>query len=409
MNAGKIRHLGLMAIIITTWTNISTQNLDSSILAKIYDRAAETHSDALIVIHKGEVLIEDYFGQRPKPIYIASAGKSLVSLAIGKLLDLGMLDSLEQPVHTLFSEWRQGRKKDITVEMLLNHTSGLQNHPNASVELEPPPDYKVDNVIKLALAAEIDGDPGTAVRYNNKAVALLGGIIEVASGLRMDAFFEKHFFQQMDIEEIDWIRDRAGNPTAHGAFVIRPRDLAKFGEMILAGGKYGGEQIISKEWLRRSFQGSQPYTPIWGLLWWRLPEYERRVIDEEIWQSWQDAGVDAAWSSRLKPLVGQTFTSKEDFFQALTDRLGSNWPQQVLEHLPPGIELSRRIYSDKIVAYYADGFRGNYLVVAPHLDLVAVRCADHDGFNYETDSFSDFLPLVRELLLKSDSSGSYRK
>jgi CubicO group peptidase (beta-lactamase class C family) len=77
--------------------------------------------------------------------------------------------------------------------MLLSHTSGLQNYPNASIELEPQPTQKVKNVIQLALAAEVSALPGKVSSYNNKAEALLAGITGKASGLQMDKFFEKYF------------------------------------------------------------------------------------------------------------------------------------------------------------------------------------------------------------------------
>ena len=93
-----------------------------------------------------------------------SATKSVVALAIVLLLDEGKLASLDEPVSNIFAEWKQGRKRDITVRMLLDHTSGLQNVANAGEELEAAPD-----LVKLALAAELSSDPGTTFSYNTKA------------------------------------------------------------------------------------------------------------------------------------------------------------------------------------------------------------------------------------------------
>ena len=210
-----------------------SQQFDTSVLEKIKKKALDSHSDAVIILKNGKTIYKDFFNKKEKPIYIASAGKSLVSLAIGKLLDDKLLDSLNQPIYTLFPQWKQGNKKDITIRMLLNHTSGLQNNPNASVELEPAPTYKVKNIIDLALAAELSNKPGKKVEYNNKAVALLGGVIEKASGKKLDAYFVDNFFKPMDIANYDWIKDESGNPTAHGAFIIKPSDLLKFGQLVL--------------------------------------------------------------------------------------------------------------------------------------------------------------------------------
>lgn len=374
-----------------------TQEIEKDVLKQIRKRAKETHSDALIIIQNNKPILQDFFSQEEKPIYIASAGKSLTALAIGKLIDKGLIDSLDQCVADFFSEWKQGNKKDITIRMLLNHTSGIQNNPNASVELEPPPDYKVDDVIKLALASELSNAPGKAFNYNNKAVALLGGLIEKVSGKRMDIFFKEEFFDPMGITDYDWIRDRAGNPTAHGAFVIKPSDFAKFGKLLLNNGVYEGVQLISPGWIEESFKQGQQFDARFGLLWWRLPAFEKRIIDNTIIDEWKTAGVDKEFIKKFDNIIGKEFQSKAQFYSEMELILGKNWNQTVNETLPNGVSLSRKIFSEKISAYYANGFRGNYLVVVPELNLVAVRCADNDGFNYETDSFDEFPELVSKL------------
>lgn len=308
-----------------------------------------------------------------------------------------MLDSLDQPVHTIYPQWKQGRKKDITVRMLLNHTSGLQNNPNASVELEPVPTYQVNNIIELALAAELTDAPGEKVNYNNKAVALLGGIVETLSGKRFDQFFEEEFHKPMNITDYSWIQDESANPTVHGAFRIKPSDLIKFGELVLNKGIYNGKRIISEAWINESLKQGQAFSPIWGLLWWRLPEYEKRIIDDETWASWENAHLDEAFLKQMEPMKGKLYDTKYAFYNDLEIALGKDWNQVLNNTLPSTVESSKRIYSNNIVAYYANGFRGNYLVIVPETKIVAVRCAAVEEFNYETDFFTEFVGLVSRL------------
>src|SRR5690606_30258640 len=124
-------------------------------------------SDAVLILHDGEILAEWYFGRERGPIEAMSVVKSLVAVGIGRLITLGKIESLDQPVHAFFPEWKQGRKADITLRHILNHTSGLQNVRNTGVEIYPAPD-----ALKLALAAELSDDPGAKFAYNNKAVNL---------------------------------------------------------------------------------------------------------------------------------------------------------------------------------------------------------------------------------------------
>ncbi|MEO1032207.1 MAG: serine hydrolase [Bacteroidota bacterium] len=392
-----MRSLILSLFLVVNSNSIFSQQVDKNILNEIKTKAKKTHSDAIIIIKNGKTIYEDYFGKEEKPIYIASAGKSLVNLAIGKLIDNKQLDSLDQPVYTLFPEWKQGQKKDITIRMLLNHTSGIQNYQNASIELEPAPNYKVKNVIDLALAAELSNIPGEKFDYNNKAVALLGGIVEKASGKRFDHFFVEEFYKPMDIANYNWVRDEDGNPTTHGAFYIKASDFIKFGELLLNKGIYQGKQLISQSWIEESLKQGQKFDPRFGLLWWRKPAFEKRIIDDDIWKTWKDANVSKAFLKKIKPLKNKLYETKYDYFKDLQQLFGEHWSETLNENLGRNLMSIKSIYSNDIVAYYADGFRGNYLVIIPEKNIIAVRCADHEGFNYQTDFFSDFVNLVIQL------------
>lgn len=394
-----MRNLVLIVTILICHVGIghAQSKYNQSILDQIKQRANETHSDAVIIVQNGKTIYEDYFGKQEKPIYISSAGKSLVSLAIGKLIEKKLLDSLDQPVHSIYSQWKQGQKKDITIRMLLNHTSGIQNELNASVELEPAPDYKVDNIIDLALCAELSSTPGEKSVYNNKATALLGGIVQELSGKRFDHFFVDEFYKPMDISQYEWIQDRSNNPTVHGAFVIKPSDFLKFGTLILNDGIYNGKQLITKDWIKESMQQGHELSPHWGLLWWRFPESEKRIIDDDIWNSWIKTGVAENFLRKMLPMKGKLYGSKYEFFEDLEKTLGPDWRMILNQALPPSEPSSKRIYSEKILAYYADGYRGNYLVIVPDSGIIAVRCADHEGFNYKKDSFTDFIKLITTL------------
>lgn len=388
----------ILSLFLIIYSNTTfSQDINENILNEIKTKAKETHSDAIIIIKDGKTIYEDYSSKEEKPIYIASAGKSLVNLAIGKLIDNKQLDSLDQLVCTLFPEWKQGKKKDITIRMLLNHTSGIQNYQNAGIELEPAPNYKVKNVIDLALAAELSNIPGEKFDYNNKAVALLGGIVEKASGKRFDHFFIDEFYKSMNISSYDWVQDEDGNPTTHGAFYIKASDLIKFGELLLNKGVYNGKQIISESWIEESFKQGQPFDPRFGLLWWRKPAFEKRIIDDDLWKMWKNANVSKTFLKKMKPLKNKLYENKKDFFNDLKGVFGDQWSNILNKNLSKDLISSKRIYSDDIVAYYADGYRGNYLVIIPEKNIVAVRCADHKGFNYQTDFFRSFVDLVIQL------------
>ena len=162
--------------------------INSKALATLLKRGADSHSDAIVIIKDDQVVGQWYFGKPQVPIEAMSATKSVASLAIGCLLHDGKIISLDEPVCDFYPEWRQGQKKLITIRQLLNHTSGLQ--ANSSTEEI----YASPNFVQLALCAELSDAPGSKFFYNNKAVNLLAGIVQRATGQRMDRYINSRIF-----------------------------------------------------------------------------------------------------------------------------------------------------------------------------------------------------------------------
>ncbi len=371
-----------------------TRGINQKALETLIRRAEETHSDALLVLKDGRLVGEWYFGRERGKIQLMSATKSVVSLIVGKLIDEGKIKSADQPVYEFYPEWKQGRKKLITIRHLLNHTSGLQDIPNAGAEIEPAPD-----VIKLALAAELLEEPGRNFRYNNKAVNLLAGIVEAASGKRMDVYFRDEILRPLGVIDYNWLLDRAGNPYAMAGLALSAADLAKIGQLVLDRGAWGGGRIISEKWIDESLAQGQPHLATGGLLWWRMSSFQRFVIDDAKFGELEAAGVSPEFVSKILPLKGKVFADRREYNKALESALGSNWPEAVNKELGgKSIQLPNRITGD-IVGHYAEGFLGQYLVLLPRHNVVAVRLVRRSKeYNHKTDVFEDFKDIVRSLV-----------
>jgi CubicO group peptidase (beta-lactamase class C family) len=361
--------------------------IDHPALDAVVKQAEASGSHALVVYHDGKLVGEWYFGKPVGPIESMSATKSIVSLAIGILVDEGKIKSVDQPVADFFPEWKQGRKKTITLRHLLSHTSGLQAEPN-TVDIYPAPDF-----VQLALAAELSNDPGTKFFYNNKAVNLLAGIVQRASGKRMDKLLDEKLFKPLGITDYQWSLDRAGNPHGMSGLHIRPLDLAKIG-VALADGK-----IVSETWRKEM---TTPGLNQWcGLLWW-LQGDPKLTIDDSVIAEWRKAGQSEEFIKRVLPLKDRVLT-REPFFvelgkifngpRGLDEWYDATWKRG----LPDG-----KIVDVNVIGYNANGSAGQYLVVFPKQKLVAVRMrrvsddpkdqADHDK------EMGNFPKLVRKLI-----------
>jgi CubicO group peptidase (beta-lactamase class C family) len=371
----------------------AAEGVDPAALARLVDRAKKAGSDGLVIVKNGKVLYD--LDPAREPIETMSVTKSIVNLAIGMLVDSGKIRSLDEPVHTYYPEWNQGKKKRITIRHLLNHTSGLQSE-RTTPEIYASPDF-----VQLALAAELVGEPGSAFFYNNKATNLLAGIVQRASGERMDRYLEKALFAPLGITRYGWTLDKANNPHGMSGLQLRPVDLAKIGVMLADGGTWKGQRLVSNTWIAESTRAGQAFNPSCGLLWWIMPESMRFVIDDSVIADWRKAGQSEDFIKRVSPMKDRVL-DKDGFFGELEKVFNG----------PRGIEewheaTWRRGLADgkavpgPTIGFYADGWLGQYLVVIPQAKLVAVRMRasneDKDAKAEKEKGFSDFRELVRDL------------
>lgn len=356
--------------------------------AALVEGAKASRSSAMLVMRDGEIVAEYYrSGKAPAPIEMMSATKSIVALAIGGLIADGKIASLDAPVHTWYPEWKQGRKRNITLRMLMDHTSGLQNVMRADEEIYPAPDF-----VQLALAAELDSEPGKAFAYNNKAVNLLAGIVAKASGVPMDQYLQRKLFAPMGIQPGKWERDEAGNPHSMSGLPLSAADAAKLGQLVLDEGRWNGQQLLPAAFVREMLAKSKLVEES-GLLWWRVPAWGRFIADANSVETLRKAGVPDAVVRKLQPLVGRSFEGQGELIPAIEAALGEGametWGEEVMSRgLSPGKIF--KIDMGPMVAYAAKGYQGQFIVIVPQARLVAVRLVESTEDWKSSDGYDDF-------------------
>ena len=242
------------------------RRVDEGGLARLLARGRASGSDAIVIVVGGVTAAAEYFGTPMQPIELMSCTKSVVSLLVGMLIDDGSIASVDEPIATWFPPWRRTAKAAVSVRHLLTHASGLRAD-RVTAEI-----YASDDVVQLALDAPLVDRPGTRFFYNNKAVNLLAGVIERASGMRMDRLARERLFAPLAIDEFHWVRDRAGTPHAMSGLQLHAADLARVGRLVCQGGRWGSRQIVSRAWLeactRPAFPHLGPEAGRYGYLWW---------------------------------------------------------------------------------------------------------------------------------------------
>jgi CubicO group peptidase (beta-lactamase class C family) len=258
-------------------------DLLSAALDRFYADGEYHNAVSLLIARHGKLVLEAY-ARSPKDRdvkrNIQSATKSVTSLVFGIARDLGYFPDLEEPVSDLIPEDFSGdpRKEEITLRDLLTMRSGiLFDNDRFSVEIlvDRPRDP-----IRYILGKPLYASPGDSFYYRDADPHLLSGVVTRVTGETLEEIAADHLFAPLGIRDFHWERDSQGNALGSAALFLRPRDLAKIGEMVLRGGRAGrcaeAEcQLVSVEWIAASTaqqtRSADPEFP-YGFYWWLLPE-----------------------------------------------------------------------------------------------------------------------------------------
>lgn len=116
---------------------------------------------------------------------IASVSKMYSTLAVMQLVEEGKVE-LDAPVTKYLPDFKMDdeRYKDITVRMLMNHTSGIPMGLSINHSLYEDVDSFVhDNVFDVVSGLRLRSDPGEYACYNNTGFSLMEHIVENVSGM----------------------------------------------------------------------------------------------------------------------------------------------------------------------------------------------------------------------------------
>ena len=258
-------------------------------LAKRTDAAPH----GVVVVRNGTLVYERYFAPAEMHGYavpynantlhdIASITKGVVALLIGIALDRGWLSDLDAPIMSFFPEYadlRTPEKDRITLRHLLTMTSGL-GWPERAISLDNAANIvrqggSASDPYRFVLTRPIETTPGTAWNYSSGGVWLLGQILSKVSGKPIEEFAEEALLEPLGIQEEVWDRFPNGDAVTSGGLRLRPRDLAKLGQLVLNGGVWHGRQIVSAGWIKQMIAPQSPrgswfgFARSYGYLWWQ--------------------------------------------------------------------------------------------------------------------------------------------
>jgi len=279
----------------------------------------------------------------------ASAGKVFVAVGILQLIDQGKI-KLEDTLGELLDMDLHNIDGGVTVEQLLNHTSGVPDYFDESVMEEYEelwvdyPNYKIrrnNDLFPLFIDKPMMYPKGERFQYNNSGYVLLAAIIEKVTGKYFDEYLKESIFDVCDMQstgyyEFDKLPGKCANSyiycpetedyrtniysvevkgTGAGGAFITVKDIVSFWQKLLSG-KLISKDLVSAMLQKQSGDGSDPEEGYYGYGMW--------IIDNP-------EGTDFAYFQGCDP--GVSFLSEYNADKNILSVLVSNYGDNVWKEM----------------------------------------------------------------------------
>jgi CubicO group peptidase (beta-lactamase class C family) len=162
---------------------------------------------------------------------------------------------------------RDARKRTITIEDLLTMRAGLESTSNRNYGAW----VQSRNWVQYALARPLLSAPGTDMDYSTGNTHLLSAILTQVSGGTTWQFANDALARPLGFTLARWPRDPQGIYFGGNDMLMTPRQMLTFGGLYLNQGRVNGRQIVSEDWIERSWipRGRSEWSgQQYGYGWW---------------------------------------------------------------------------------------------------------------------------------------------
>ncbi len=242
------------------WPDAIDRDRLSAAADRIMNPEAANHvSLSLIVLHKGDIVLERYRQgvNRDTKTRTWSTAKSIASTLIGMLVDEGEL-GLDQPLDL---DWlpdvaaaEHDPRNAITLRHVLHMSSGLYPVDSFGMEYATGSGLAYWAGFSSSIGARQRGlirEPGTFWDYENYDTLLAVAAMKQVIG-NPQAYLEfprRRLLDKIGMRNTLLSTDRFGDFILSSQVYTTARDLARFGLLYLNGGVWDGERLVAEEWI----------------------------------------------------------------------------------------------------------------------------------------------------------------
>ncbi len=245
----------------------ASAGFDPARMREVVQEANRARSSCYAVVRDGELVVEDYWrgGSAEQAKQAFSVTKSVVSTLVGMAQDRGLL-AIDQRASRYITEWRGSPSATVTIRNLLANDSGRE----WATETDYGGLLQATDQTAYAVGLSQTSRPGETWAYNNAAIQTLDRVLREATGRSPAELADEWLFEPLGMTHSRMSGDRSGSSTGtFSGLQSTCLDLARFGMLFAQQGRWEGEQLVSKAWVREAVgSASQSLNAGYGLLWW---------------------------------------------------------------------------------------------------------------------------------------------
>lgn len=222
----------------------------------------EQRHAALVVLQDGKIRLERYgldFEDDGRWTSF-SVAKSFTSTLVGIAVKEGDIESLSDPVSKYIPGLENSAYDDVTVEQLLNMSSGVAwdetyTDPNSDVakfNLHVAEDGG-SNLVSYMATLPRAHPAGEVWNYSTGETNLIGVLVGEATGRTLSEYLSEKIWKPYGMQQdASWLLNDDGTEISGCCIQAPTRDFARFGQFILEGAQIDGERLVPDDWLARA-------------------------------------------------------------------------------------------------------------------------------------------------------------
>jgi CubicO group peptidase (beta-lactamase class C family) len=258
-------------------SSLASEGIDAAPIEKLVTRiqSESWNLHSFLIVKNNKLVLDAYFAgwHRDRIHDMRSATKSVNAMLVGIAIDNGFIKDVNQPIIDFFPEYRHlfnESKKEIQIQHLLTMTAGLAwdqsgqpGRVNDETTMEGSREW-----LGYVLQKEMQYRPGERFVYSSGCSNLLAGTIKASTGDNANVFAEMYLFEPLNITKYFWRQRDDGLCNAGAGLLLRPRDMAKIGQLVLDSGMWKGKEVVSRNWIKVATTPTEASKKEYGYQWW---------------------------------------------------------------------------------------------------------------------------------------------